>query len=329
MLYKVQNKFCMDQMIELCFLSSFMSTPVLLNETLTQLIAEAEENNNGPQNFFQQTHPYYSVKKRLKDLFGSISRGIEPRFSSCSNRIMEGFDDTSTDSSDQKLVGVVRALFKWIKFIDTFQGKKHAADIPIEDLLNKVGETVQAVQNVIGKIKYKDKEGNDMEDLLDFADFRLSVFTTLVSALGIAKPGPHLHQFIFPTVNTAAFTHLKNPRNGQVEFVMTDVNNDMAKDRLNTLDDGMLKGIKFGQVIDPYMREISGMMNWRYYRRDRVEIFLCESRPCRYLNKKDVFKRGQLLFWLSNEGTPMYKKYGPNNCWVPIDLPNRNQFKFL
>ena len=157
---------------------------------------------------------------------------------------------------------------------------------------------------------------------LEFSMFRLSVFTSLICGLGIVNPGPHLHQFILPCENTAAFHHLTNPQ-------MCEINDDYA----NSCIVNGITGTKRGQLVnetdfDLTMKAISSEMGHRIYRRSYIEILLCESRPGRVLDKKDVFKRGQCIFHLSDDGIPMMKPYGYHGAWIPIRPMNR-KFKLV
>ena len=80
--------------------------------------------------------------------------------------------------------------------------------------------------------------------------------------------------------------------------------------------------------IDLEMRELSGSMGRRMYRRDHVELLLCESLPGRGLKKQDVFVYGQAIFNLSYDGIAMIKKFGNNQCWLPIKTKLR-KYKFF
>ena len=229
---------------------------------------------------------------------------------------------------DRELVQLCEALNEWVIFLDRYQGYEDANDIPFKDVLKQMTRTCNKVKKSLGKIKYKAKAGDgtgkvvEKESELDFSLFRLSIFTTIVSGLGIAKPGRHLHQVIIPTVKTAAVEHLTAPGNGEIEFRPTsevEEDDEFRPDLSKTLKP---------EDVDIQMRELAGVMGHRRYRRDVVELYLCESKMGRYLAKMDVFRKGQSIFVLSDYGVPMRKAYGRNKCWLPLDTVRRN-YKFL
>ena len=80
-------------------------------------------------------------------------------------------------------------------------------------------------------------------------------------------------------------------------------------------------------TVDSNMETSSNEMKWRDYRRDVVEVHLCESVANRYLNKKDVFFRGQNIFNL-NDGKPVTKRFDCIGPWEELDLEHLADQKF-
>ena len=72
-------------------------------------------------------------------------------------------------------------------------------------------------------------------------------------------------------------------------------------------------------TIDHNMEMISNEMKWSEYRRDKVEVHLCESMANRYLNKKDLFFRGQKIFNLI-DGKPMVKDFDSVLPWRELNF---------
>ena len=132
----------------------------------------------------------------------------------------------------------------------------------------------------------------------------LSIFTTLVSGIGLTEPGQHLHQFFFPVEGSAAYNHLMHP------FAST----------LATGDDTHMRPQASCPLsnIDQNMRLVAWKLGWKRYRRDYVEVHMCESLPGRYLNKKDIFFVGQNCFELNSLGIPCTQEYGNDIGWAVI-----------
>lgn len=59
------------------------------------------------------------------------------------------------------------------------------------------------------------------------------------------------------------------------------------------------------------MMEIkSKQMGRNNYRRNRIELLLCESVAGRELQKKDAFFHGQMIFDLADDGFSVFKEFG-------------------
>ena len=201
--------------------------------------------------------------------------------------MLDIFPGKATRDTSKRLKDVVESLFEWIDFIDSYHGKEEAKDIPYLTILAKMKKITANVSEA----------ANSTE--IEFGLFRLSIFTTLICTLGIVKPGRHLHQVIIPIDGSSATKHLINPN-------PSDSNNG---------DVHIQKG-----DYDHAMETISSEMGWHEYNRSKVEIHLCESQPGRCLVTKDVFRRGQAIFDLSDIGVPVRKEYGSHGGWIPIFL---------
>ena len=173
----------------------------------------------------------------------------------------------------------------WVLFLDSFVGKEEADDVPIPIVHQKMNEIIESVKEASG------------ESSLDFNCFRLSIFTTLVSGIGIPEPGKHLHQFFFPTVGMASYKHILNP-SPQLSSSADFANN--------------------WKQIDGLMKQLSHRMNLTHFRRDYTEVHMCESVPGRYLEKQDLFVVGQDVFENNTDGVACFKEYGSKLDWVPI-----------
>ena len=90
----------------------------------------------------------------------------------------------------------MKELLNWTLHIKSEQHSNHISP----------REIVVQARTLIKKLKVSgDCQG------LDFDCFRLGVFTTMVCALGMVKPGVHLLQFALPFKKTALLRHLIDP----------------------------------------------------------------------------------------------------------------------
>jgi len=282
----------LDQIVELLFLASFFATPVNFNEALNQLIGDTTHTFG--------THPFYDLIDRLNLLFPSIQSGICPRYQPCSNQILLIF----TRDKPHLLESVIEVLFGWIGWIDGFQEVNSIHDIKLSAVEAKMKLVCEDIKEACGETE------------LDFGCFRLGVFTTLVSGLGILQPGEHVHQFIIPTPGTASSNHILSP---------ADVADDVIDGEGESLPEESLpdETLRDGTSVscldkDNMMEYVAGEFRWGY-RRDVVETTLCESVPGRCLDKQDVFRKNEHIFWL-RKGIPMYKKYNGRR-WLMVSPP--------
>ena len=286
-LERLKSVLHIDQLAELAFFASFMGSTTCFAEVLRQLRESGE--------IYNYEHPIHAVNKKFIELFPTIHCGVHPRFQCSSLKVLQLTHESEkngepTPDDDSRLTEISRALFEWVDFIDGFRGKKDASDIPFHTVSAMMDNTTKKVQQASGMEKF------------DWGGFRLSVFTTYASALGIVKPGKHLHQVIIPTKTMASRHHLTTP-------LKADSNNSKAKK----------KHVETCTELDEQCRYLSKSMGFKRYRRDLIEVYLCESKPCRELNIKDIFIKGQRLFLISDDGVAMVKAYGKGNDWVPVD----------
>ena len=194
-----------------------------------------------------------------------------------------------------KLANVARVLFSWVDF---FYSK---VDSDAEDILP--GELHFEMRKIFRGVK-----NAYCNPSLDFSAFRLSLFTNLISALQIVKPGKHLHQFFLPCDGTAALHHLNNPYVNHFH--------DLQKHQMNLTAEE-------SSTVNNLMQMVSTEMRWPWFRRNKVEVYLCESMSGRCLNKKDLFFNKQSIFFLPNEGHSCFRKFGKNSSWQPCEAPNK------
>ena len=81
---------------------------------------------------------------------------------------------------------------------------------------------------------------------------------------------------------------------------------------------GSKKELRSLQQRDQLMESVSSSMDWKTYRRDNVELHLCESMPNRYLGLKDLFVVGDNIFFLQPGGHPKTKAFGARE-WADIE----------
>jgi len=239
-----------DELMEICFFVSFVGTPVCFHWVMKNHHDELTRADRG--------HPLTDIIDFSVRKFGSFHKGISQRYSVSSNALKEQFSSETPVATDQKIKSVMKELLNWILYIES---KQHSNYISPREIV------VQA-RTLIKKLKVSgDCQG------LDFDCFRLGVFTTIVCALGMVKPGVHLMQFILPFEKTASLRHLINP----TEYETSD----------NTYSQ-CVKDDEWTQ-IDGMMSMLSAELKFPQYSRNLMEVILCESFGSRYLHKRDVF----------------------------------------
>ena len=282
-LQKLKKKLCYDQLIELCFIASFQNSVLPIDKCLVELL---ERDDVRYQN---EDHPFYSWMHLSQHYFGSHQGGRYPRFSSGSNDFINVFDGKPNEETSRRLSGVVSVLAEWINVIDSYHGKCSTNEIPYFEIKNKMLDVVLNVKTA--------SERNSLE----FGMFRLSIFTTYVTGLGLAIPGPHIHQISIPTAGTASAKHLINPFQCGINSKQKQVTTPVSE-----------------AEYDQLMEKTSMSLGCKYYHRTLLETLLCEGHPNRKLHKKDVFKKGQKLFHINSGGVPVSKDYGNLGQWIPL-----------
>ena len=278
------TKLATDQMVELCFFGSFLSSQGVFSEVLTRML-ETEDSR-----LLNSVHPLYGVWEEWHSMFHSHNSGKLPRYSASSKRIT----DLIEEENDDKMAAVCSELFKWIEWIDDQKGKSEAHEIPAHTIKAEMKKVCLAVQSASGLSNF------------DFGYFRLSIFTTIISSLGIVQPGRHLQQIFIPVKGSASLEHMLSP---------------LADEDKKIHDPGP-------EQLDEEFRYLSQFMGFRRYRRDIMEVLVCESKLKRQLSIRDPFRYGQRLFWMNDWGSPMVKNFGENQHWCLLKIP-RKSFKFL
>ena len=307
-IYKLlENGMAFDQLVEICFLATFFATPLLFNEALTQL--------TNSKTFKFGEHPYFDIVRKICEIFPKPQGGQFARFSTGSNEFITFFDN-----DPQILVDIVTCLLEWIDYVDNHRLIDNMDDIHFVDIEDKYLAVVNKIKSASHAHKTK----------IEFDVFRLSIFTTLATGLGLTEPGEHTQQFVIPTKKAASNNHLRNPdkhlltnknAKGIYDGKYVTPNESSNIDRF-----GNCKGKNKG-TPDNNMWYLSRQMEWNVYCRDDVETALCESVPCRQLKKKDVFRKGTRLFWMRIPGIPHMKLYGKSR-WIPLQRPNK-KYKFI
>ena len=295
--YENLKRFDYEQVTEIFFFASFLNTPLVFNHSFRQVFGCGETSS------MVEGHPVFALSKHMVDHFGTILAGDSARFSPANNTFQEMFCNPNTyEKAGSQLKKIVRVLHSWMCFIDDKKTFQTAKDVPLWTIDKRMGEILSDIKDIAGT-------------QLDFSKFRLSLFTTFASGIGLLKPGLHLHQFFFPTKGTASYKHLNKPLGDRVcmPSSLKNTEKDLSSSLLHT--------------VDSNMETISNEMKWRDYRRDVVEVHLCESVANRYLNKKDVFFRGQNIFNL-NDGKPVTKRFGCIGPWEELDLEHLADQKF-
>ena len=81
------------------------------------------------------------------------------------------------------------------------------------------------------------------------------------------------------------------------------------------------------ELLDESLKYLSDGIGCKDYLRSQVEVLLCESFSGCYLQKKDVFIRGESIHILSNDGFPMIKPYGEKSDWIKLQSPLQRKYK--
>ena len=137
----------------------------------------------------------------------------------------------------------------------------------------------------------------------------IGLFTTIVCALGMVKPGKHLLQLVMPFVGTASLGHLMNP---------------LKHERCSH---GQKKQKLDPHLADEKMRMISSKIGQQACSGNFMEVLLCESTGSRSVDVFDVFIMGESIFWMDPSGQPKVKEFGSDE-WKNVPQMRRD-FKHL
>ena len=242
-------------------------------------------------------YPFYDWIELNEKTFGSFSGGPLPRYSSI------GIDPSSQERFGNKgesgqgeirLCQVVKILYQLIQWVDGLAGMDHE-----QVTMGLVREKLVGVHTDINRICN-----------IEMNEFRLGVFLTLASGAGMLKPGKHLHRLLYPVRGMASSKHLMIPNIDLLsEEERNNIINNMGDSSLDDVSiprsDQTVPEESFGEA----MEFISTALKMETHRPDLVETMLCESFPCRSLNKKEMHIKGTTTFDLDNEGHPIYKEY--------------------
>jgi len=277
------KKFSYQQLIEIFLFASTLQTARTFNYSFMEVFGKTTSACEG--------HPAFALGDHMIQTFGKITHGGRPRYSTSNDTFQDIFlDDDNREKGGEKLDGIISVLHEWITFVDSKSTKVAAHEIPMEEISGKMTAILEKMKNPSGT-------------RWDFDKFRLSLFTTFASGIGLVKPGVHLHQMIFPLPNMGSLHHLAKPGGENV-----------LAQCLQKAGEELFKN---PQKMEFAMEWLSNEMKWARYRRDRVEAHLCESRL--RLNTEDNFIFGQNIFNLDKRGHPVTKKFWLQTHWELLD----------
>jgi len=205
-LVKCRSLMKRDQLLELVFFGSLMNNPLRFYPILNKLVDNHKDKSNP---FLFSEHPFYDLVDALTERFGGQwQSGRKHRFSPVGGKDdglpkafgFGEFKDLRQQLGVARLVSIIDILYKHCGWIDSFAGKLDLD--PIKDMpLSDIHEHMDVVTQSIKKVQE-----------CQFGIFRLGVFTTLATGIGILKKGVHLRHLAVPAPNCASANHLK--RNG-------------------------------------------------------------------------------------------------------------------
>ena len=144
-LYKLRNVLCQDQIVELCFVSTFQNSQLLINACFDNMAMKEYEV------YAQYNHPFYAWYKATTRLFNAYQGGSFNRYSCGSNSFIQMFDGKKSNyDTSAKLHQVVVILYEWIDYINLHHGKILAEEIPYFDVLTKMKLVLGKVKKAVG-----------------------------------------------------------------------------------------------------------------------------------------------------------------------------------
>ena len=277
------KKFSYQQSIEIFLLASTLNTARTFNHSFMEVFGKTTSTFEG--------HPAFALGNHMIQKFGKITFGGRPRFSTSNDTFQDIFlDNNNREKGGEKLNRTISVLHKWMTFVDSKSTKVAARKIPMEEISGKMEQILKKMKNTSGT-------------QWDFDKFRLSLFTTFASGIGLVKPGVHLHQMIIPLPNMGSLHHLAVPGGENV-----------SPQCLQKAGEELFKN---PPKMEFAMEWLSNEMKWACHCRDRVEARLCESRQ--QSNTQDDFIFGQDIFNLDKHGRPVTKKFGSQTHWELLD----------
>lgn len=206
-IFLLRNHLAYDQLLELCFAATLQNNPYYFHHVMMKL---AKKHIDETDAFQFSEHPFHDWIRESYATFGRWQSSLDKRFSPCGGNIPVTFgchpDATIQEMKlgSDRLSNVIQTLFDYTEWIDDLGRRKVGKD-PISEIPLA---TVKARQQQV-------LSGIDVKCQFNF--FRLGVFTTLVTGVGLVQKGRHLRQLVVPTKGMASHFHLKNT-NGDVRF---------------------------------------------------------------------------------------------------------------
>ena len=179
-----------DQAIELALVVSLLNNTARFNHIITTVTCEKLATHDDPQ---KVGHPFYYCLDEAKKVFENWQEGTDGRYSVTG---MSYKDLMGIFSKPEQLKKVVNILMDLICWVDTYVGKSTADEIPIHVLELQFAKTIEAIKVAVEVSGF------------EFGLFRTQICLSVVSGVGLSKPGLHLHQLMIPTENQASYKHL-------------------------------------------------------------------------------------------------------------------------
>jgi hypothetical protein len=211
-IYKHIDYLKTDQIIELCFIGACLNSTMRFHEVIW---------NASSDDMIKHKHPFkFWIQRTLPLFHNEWQGGPYPRFVSMSEstktfltyfvpKSMLNNDGLLAEdyglveggvNNDISLLKITEALAEHVQWINSFQEFHKTEDIPYDVILNQMRATLKKVKAAA--------YGSGLE----FDLFRLQIFTTLINALAIPDPGPHLLQLMIPaSTGQQSYKHLSNP----------------------------------------------------------------------------------------------------------------------
>ncbi len=204
--------------------------------------------------------------------------------------ILEYFGRNEVERQDKQkrlnsIVNVLETLLNWIdgKMFPVAKNMSHMQLIRKFPSTLLTGHYSQCVNQIPADV--------------DFGMFRCSVFLTICSGSGMLKEGKHLMQLIVPCKNMASHKHIMKASYHGHNIQRRDnsiQNNDM----------------------DDVLIQLASELKQKFPLRTVLEVLLCESNPTRFLNLKDTFIVGGIIFDMDDNGRILFREYGDHNSWT-------------